>query len=209
MDVNSLLDYLGSKYYMASGSEFRRIVDTIGEKNVDDEVVDDPMPLESFTLENEKLRSNSQNFHCNSIEQAFGSDQMTKVPSKICSNPSNLVFDDPTVVNLAEHSVWSNVNEIGQSLATNSNMGNINLTKVPSNYPQGTINLKIRASNEIVDVVDSEVENSNSSDSDDVKEVVMDTISSESNNSLPISVQMDANIQKKLSLKCVGCEKCR
>lgn len=34
---------------MASGSEFRRIVDTIGEKNVNDEVLDDTMPLESFT----------------------------------------------------------------------------------------------------------------------------------------------------------------
>lgn len=161
------------------------------------------------SVKNEKLRSNFQNFHRDSTEQASESDQMTKAPSKVWSNPSNLFFDDPTVVNLIKHDVRSNVNEIGQSLATNSDIGNMNLTKAPSNYPQGTTNLKIRALNEIVDVIDSEAENSDSSDSDSVKKAVIDKISGESNNSLPISAQMDANIQKKLSLKCVGCGKCR
>lgn len=48
-------------------------------------------------MKNEKLRSNSQNSHRDSIEQASGSDQMTKAPSKVCSNPSNLVFNDPAL----------------------------------------------------------------------------------------------------------------
>lgn len=111
-----------------------------------------------------------------------------------------MVLDDPTVGNLVEHGVQGNENEIGQCLASNSDMGNIDLTKALSNYPQGTTNLKIRASNEIIDVVDSEAEHSDSSDSDGVKKVVMDTISIESNNSFPISAQMDANVHKKLSL---------
>lgn len=43
-------------------------------------------------------------------------------------------------------------------------MENMNLSKSPSNYPQVTTNLKIMALNEIVDVVDSEVENLDFSD---------------------------------------------
>lgn len=86
-----------------------------------------------------------------------------------------------------------NVNQVRQLISIKNDVGKLNYAKNPSNYPKGSTNLENRILNDIVNVIDSEDDNSDSTNFDGVRETSMDDSSGDSTNSLHISDQKGFN----------------